>query len=216
LSKEGKEILTLSSALAEPITAITIQKSSIWFNHECIVTTFLDGHNKECYMSRDRINVFSVARISNDTEFDIVMGCKDNLLRIARGQKLMLEVPTPSAVTSLAVCNQNHDPEIFKSHIFIGTDIGTLCLLSIHVGSKSYSIITVSEDQQKSPITVLKLYPILGDDKKLQIIIGREDGRIEIKNVENILNRYQSNLKLNDLDFNTDTLFYADLGIIML
>jgi hypothetical protein len=63
-------------------------------------------------MSRDQINALIIEHITRDTDYDVVLGCKDNCIRIIQGSQLAIEIPTLGPVSCIT---SRANDEVFTS-----------------------------------------------------------------------------------------------------
>jgi Bardet-Biedl syndrome 7 protein len=101
LTKKGKEFFKLTSSLTENIRNIAVEDTRIWTGCEFIYNLYDNGQDTAFYMSRDQINALTIDHISRDSDYDVILGCQDNCLRIVQGSNLVVEVPTSGPVTAL-------------------------------------------------------------------------------------------------------------------
>jgi hypothetical protein len=69
---------------------------------EFIYSLYDNGQDTAFYMSRDQINSLVIEHITRDNDYDVVLGCQDNCMRIIQGSQLAIEVPTLGPVTTVA------------------------------------------------------------------------------------------------------------------
>ena len=132
-------------------------------------------------MTRDIINALCIDQILQEEAFEAILGCQDNHLRFVRGSDLELEIPTIAPVTCL-VTSRKTTVDQQPPYIVYGTEGGHMHLLQFGFSTKyTYEEVWTIPDskQSKSPITSIKLYDLTAD-QKTDIIIAREDGRVEV------------------------------------
>ena len=102
LTKKGKEFFKLTSSLTESIRNIAVEETRIWTGCEYIYNLYDNGQDVALYMCRDLINALAVEHISRDTDYDVILACQDNCLRIVQGSSLIAEIPTMAPTTAIA------------------------------------------------------------------------------------------------------------------
>mmetsp|Transcript_16480 Transcript_16480/g.15800 ORF Transcript_16480/g.15800 Transcript_16480/m.15800 type:complete len:748 (+) Transcript_16480:77-2320(+) len=179
LTKKGKEFFKLTSSLTENIRNIAVEDTKIWTGCEFIYNLYDNGQDAAFYMSRDQINALSIEHISRETDYDVILACQDNCLRVVQGSNLILEIPTASPVTAMATKGSNSVKQKKGStNIVYGMDTGTLS--GVNVQADSYSHLWSLEDPVKrSPITCMNVFDLTKDGSD-EIIVGRDDGRLEV------------------------------------
>lgn len=119
-----------------------------------------------------------------ETDFDTVIACQDKFIRIIQGSNLILEIPINNSVTMVRHLEWEREsvPFIRRPRCLVyGTAKGDLGLITIDPTNNSYEIVWEIEDnpEKKSEITCCMTCDI-NKDLMDEIIIGRDDGRLEI------------------------------------
>lgn len=86
--------------MTENIRNISVEDTKIWCGCEYIYNLYDNGLNAAFYMCRDQINALVTEHISRDSDYDVILGCQDNCIRIVQGSNLVVEIPTNSSVMS--------------------------------------------------------------------------------------------------------------------
>lgn len=102
LTKKGKEFFKLTSSLTETIQSISVEDTRIWTGCEYIYNLYDNGKDTAYFISKDKINNVIVINLTRDSDYDAVLACQDNCIRIIHGSQLYLEIPFHSPVTALA------------------------------------------------------------------------------------------------------------------
>lgn len=182
LTKKGSPIFKLTSSLTETIQNIAVEGTKIWTGCECIYNLFDNGKDIALYAAKDQINDLVVGHLIRNNEFDTILACQDNCIRIVQNSQLFLEIPTPSAVTAVAMVDVESASALTNSPkcVVFALSTGAIGLVQVF-NSATYNIAWLLEDSNKirSPVTCIKLFDI-NKDKVLEIIVGRDDGRIEV------------------------------------
>ena len=226
VTKKGKDFFKLTSSLTETINHIAIDETKLWTSCEFIYNLYNNGADKDFYMCRDIINQMIVEHITNELDFDAIFACQDNCVRIVQGSTMILELPTVSAVTEVVINTGmsglmlSNNNTIKKSDVFgvtyllYGMENGGMGMVMIQYNNPktvtsitpilTYSTCWVLEDWQKkrlSSITALQVFDI-NKDQVNEIIVGRDDGRIEVYSQDNC---YNANMK----SFNSPVLLFS-------
>jgi Bardet-Biedl syndrome 7 protein len=72
----------LTSSLTETIQNIAIEDTRIWTGCEYIFNLYDNDKDHSFYMSRDHINSLIIDRVAKDNDFDTLLGCQDNCIRV--------------------------------------------------------------------------------------------------------------------------------------
>jgi Bardet-Biedl syndrome 7 protein len=181
ISKKAVQFFELISSVTETFQNIATEDTRIWAGCENIYNLYESGVEKDFFISRDRINHLIVAHVTRDNDFDTVLACQDSCIRIIHGSNLFLEIPTDSAVTALAFMEIEADSSSMKvpTALVYGLSTGALCLVQVFSNGEYTHIWKIEDGQQRSPITSICVYDI-DKDKAMEIIVGRDDGRIEV------------------------------------
>ena len=181
LSKKGKEFFKLTSSLTETIQNIAVEDTRIWTGCENIYNLFDNGVDTGFYISKDSINDLLVARVTRDNDYDTVLACQDSCIRIIHTSQLFLEIPTAAAVTALGFMEIETDQSSIKgpTAIVYGLSTGVLGLVQVFSNGEYTHIWSVEDGTLRNPITCICVYD-LDKDGKMEIVVGRDDGRIEV------------------------------------
>lgn len=146
---------------------------------------YTNGQESAFYINPDAILSMIVDNITNDNEFDGLLGCQDSCIRILHGSMAIDKLPTPAPVTALAPY-YNEDGMMHRggAHIIFGMDNGSLGMAVFKrtsEGEISSSIYwTVDDDEDKrTPITCIRVFDLFKEGTS-KIIVCREDGRVQI------------------------------------
>ena len=181
VSKKGKEFFRMTSSLTEPIKHIATEDTRIWTGCEHVFNIYDSGKDIAFFMCRDQINSLYIDHISRDSDFDAVLACQDNCVRVINGSELFLEIPTSTAATVAASLNSN-DIKVrgSASQIIYGMEDGTFGRVQVN-GNGNYSFVWHYEEQSKrsSPVNCIKIFDVSRDGFN-DMILGHDDGRFDI------------------------------------
>jgi Bardet-Biedl syndrome 7 protein len=187
LTKKGKEFFKLTSTLTEPIRKIVVEDTRIWTGCENIYNLFDDGKDAAYFISRGQINDLLVANVTRDVDFDTVLGCQDKFIRIIRTSQLFAEIPTDFPVTSLGFLQLERDLSTLSarkpSFVLFGTARGTLGIIQVNTDGSHELLWEIDDDEKRNCINCINVYDI-NKDGVAEIIIGRDDGRIEVFKIQ--------------------------------
>ena len=92
----------MTPSVDQTIQHIYTEDVRIWSACENIYNLYDNDKNAEYYISKDSINDLMIAKVTRDSDFDVVLGCQDSCIRILQNGNLFLEIPTDAPVTALA------------------------------------------------------------------------------------------------------------------
>lgn len=129
-------------------------------------------------MCHDQIHSMIMEYIVRQNDFDALLGCQDNSIRVISGSNLAFEIPTSGPV--MALCSYHGDESKIQRNVtslLYGTNLGTISnvMISGRDSSPQWSI----TDTNKASITAMKAYDIT-QDGALEIVVSRDDGRMDV------------------------------------
>ncbi|KAG9415223.1 Bardet-Biedl syndrome 7 protein [Aphanomyces cochlioides] len=172
-SKKGKEFFKFPTNLSETINRVYAHDSKLWLSTDYIYNHFENGVDKDFSMSQDRINDLLLFSDPDSIDFRAILGCQDKYIR---GNSVLTKKSTSGAITTLAKLG---------SQILYGTTTGTFGLVALTNSKLKTVWKTAAEKLAPSPITSMVAYDINKDDS-VEIIVGREDGRVEVYSVDEV------------------------------
>jgi Bardet-Biedl syndrome 7 protein len=190
--------------LTETIQSIAVEDTRIWTGCEFLHNLYDNGKEVAYYISSGQINHLSVCHLTRENEYDTILACQDRYIRILHVSTPFVEIPTNFPVISLAHLELDRNPSQNGrrvGHLFFGTSKGTLGYVRV-VPNGSYEMMWELEDsEKKSAINCIKLYDV-NKDNFPEILIGRDDGRIEV---------YKFNTP-DDLSYAPQCIFVKDIN----
>jgi Bardet-Biedl syndrome 7 protein len=192
MNKKGKDFFKMTSSLTETIQNIAVEDTRIWTGCECIYNLYDDGKDIALFASKDQIHDLLAAHLTRTSDFDTILACQDNCIRVVHGSQLFLEIPTSSAVMSLAmmeieggsgsgintVTTTSTTSASRSSMLVYGMSNGSLGLVQVF-SNGTFNMAWTIEDVKRSPVTCLKVFDINRNGVP-EVIVGRDDGRIEV------------------------------------
>ena len=179
LTKKGKDFFKLTSSLSEPINHIVVEETRMWTSCEFVYNMYDNGKDVAYYMSRDQINSMVVDQVTRSNDYDPILGCQDSCLRIVQGSNLSFEVPTAAAVTALT--SMYGDEPRYRTgpaHVAAGLGTGEVSMIQLRPNGE-FSCVWSVQDSRRSSINCMRAFDI-NRDGVTEVIVGREDGRLEI------------------------------------
>ena len=184
LTKKGKEFFKLTSSLTEDIRNIVVEDTKIWTGCEFIYNVYDDGRDTAFYMSRDQINSLAIDFVTRESEKDAILACQDNVIRIIQGSTLTLEIPTDAAVTSVVVNGSDYSKVNKRpTSILYGMENGAFGAVSVSQLEGFKKIWSIEDSTKRSQINSMQYFDLTKDGTD-DIILGRDDGRLEVYSLE--------------------------------
>ncbi len=134
------------------------------------------------YISPGQINTLLVCHLTRENEYDTILACHDRYIRILHVSTPFTEIPTKYPVLSIAHLEIDKHPTAngrHTGHLIYGTSKGSLGYLRVEPNGTYEQVWEIDDGDKRSPINGIKLYDI-NKDKYEEVIIGRDDGRIEV------------------------------------
>mmetsp|Transcript_298 Transcript_298/g.283 ORF Transcript_298/g.283 Transcript_298/m.283 type:complete len:734 (-) Transcript_298:90-2291(-) len=178
VTKRGKEFFKLTSSLTESINHVFVEETKIWTACEYIYNVYENGQDSGFYMCHDQIHSMAMEYVVRQTDFDALLGCQDNTIRVVSGSNLAFELPTSGPV--MALCSTHGEESRIQrasTSIIYGTNNGNVTNLQI-VGREG-TVGWTLQDPNKSSITAVKTFDI-NQNGSLEVVISRDDGRIDV------------------------------------
>ncbi|CAM9525509.1 unnamed protein product [Ectocarpus fasciculatus] len=179
INKKGKEFFRLTSPLTEEMRTIVVDDTKIWSSCEFIFNLYDNGQDTGFYMCADQINDMTIDKVTRDTEYEAILACQDNRLRVIQGSSLGFEVRTVAPVSAV-VTVQGDDLRRQKGGVgmIFGMVNGGLSMVEAGAtGTNKYW--SLDDGVKKNRINCIKLWDVTRDGTP-DIIVCRDDGRLEI------------------------------------
>ncbi|GIL85198.1 hypothetical protein Vretimale_10813 [Volvox reticuliferus] len=186
LNKKGKEFFRFNTQLTETIRRVDVFEKNIWSAGEYVHNHFIEGKDKALYLSPDRINDAEVVPLFSPMELWPVLACQDRYVRVLRGSEVTYEAPTPSAPVSLKYVLASHDPQHRfpnAKEVLYGTDTGTLVQLLLEPESARQGF-TLGNPRKQGAVSAIYSGIDFTKTGMNNIVIGREDGAVEVLDME--------------------------------
>ena len=106
-----------------------------------------------------------IEHVTRENEYDVVLACQDNLIRIVAGSALVCEVPTDAPVTAVA----SRDDNYMKSRkgvasILFGMEDGSISATNIASDGTSRTLWITMDAPKRSPVGEISNPPLLPPD----------------------------------------------------
>lgn len=193
MSKKGKEFFKFNTQLTEALSRVDVFDKNIWSAGEYVHNHFIEGREKAFYLAPDRINDAEVMPLISPQDYCPVLACQDRHVRVLMGAEVLYEAPTPAAPTSLKYNFESHDP----SHRFpnakellYGTDAGTMVQLLCESAAARQGF-TLANTKKAGAIKSIYSEIDFTKTGSNDIVVGREDGTLEILDVDETGNLQQ-------------------------
>eukprot|EP01038_Epipyxis_sp_PR26KG_P007245 gene7245-9877_t len=188
ITKKGKDFFKLASSLTETISNISVEDTRIWTGCEFVYNLYDNGKDTAYFICKDQINDLIVAHVTRDSDYDAVLACRDSCIRIIHGSEKFVEIPTQSAVTAVAFSEIESDIKATKSPtaLVYALETGVMGVVRIFPSGEYDYLWSIDDGIKRSPITCIALFDI-NKDKVNEIIVGRDDGRLEVYKQDSIL-----------------------------
>lgn len=198
INKKGKEFFKLTSSLTEAIRSIAVEDTKIWSACELIYSLYDNGQDSAFYMSNDVINGLIVENVVRTSDYDVVLACQDRCIRVISDSRSTLEIPVSAPVTCVTTvtwqrsngvhANPESAADVGDSKmkrdatgLVYGLDSGGIGYCQVDRGGALSSSWYVDDDgaDEASAVTCIALAD-LTKDGAIEILIGRNDGRVEV------------------------------------
>jgi Bardet-Biedl syndrome 7 protein len=129
-------------------------------------------------MCHDQIHAMAMEYILRQNDFDAVLGCQDNTIRVITGSTLGLEIGTSGPV--MALCSMHGEETKAQrtvSSLLYGTNLGTIS--NVFISGRDSAPQWSLPDPSKASITALKAFDIT-QDGSLEVVVSRDDGRLDV------------------------------------
>ncbi|EQC39334.1 hypothetical protein SDRG_03539 [Saprolegnia diclina VS20] len=182
-TKKGKEFFKFQSNLSETINRVFTYDTHLWTATDYIYNQFENGQDKHFYMCQDRIN--DMLLLHENDELVPVLACQDKYIRFIQGSEPLAKKSVPGACTTLT----KHTLKKAPSQILYGSANGAFGAVQWNnqkvktIWKTDGGALGDSNAHGPAAITALASFDINKDDSN-EIIVGRDDGRIEVYSVD--------------------------------
>ncbi|KAL8206988.1 UNVERIFIED_CONTAM: Bardet-Biedl syndrome 7 protein, partial [Gekko kuhli] len=180
-TKRGKQFLSFDTNLTESIKAMYISGADLFLCASYIYNHYCDCKDQHYYLSGDKINDVLCLPVEKLSCITPVLACQDRVLRVLQGSDLLYEMEVPGPPSVLAL-NEGNGGDAGEEVLF-GTSDGKIGLVQISAVSPTEKW-KIENEKKRGGILCMDSFDIVGDGVK-ELLIGRDDGILEIYNFEN-------------------------------
>ncbi|GAX76228.1 hypothetical protein CEUSTIGMA_g3672.t1 [Chlamydomonas eustigma] len=186
ISRKGKEFFKFNTQITETISKVDVADKNIWSSGEYIHNMYIEGKDHAFYLCPDRINHAEVMPLISPNDYLPALACQDRHIRVLNGAECILDIPTTATPTTLLFSLESHDlrgrfPD--AKELLYSTDTGTLVQLLCDKDATRQGFVL----QNPSKFGAIKAIYTGIDFTKTgsnNIVVSREDGRMEIYDVD--------------------------------
>lgn len=175
-TKKGKLFLGFDTNLTEPIKSMHVSGSNLLVCGNYAYNQYHDCKDANSYLCNDHINDIIALVAEKTNKLTPVLACEDRTLRVLDYSQILHNVEVEAVPTVLHL-NGNDGGEN-GNEILYGTSDGRIGLVLVGRSEVSHKWI-LNDDKRRSGVVCMDCYDITGDGI-LDIIVGREDGVIEV------------------------------------
>mmetsp|Transcript_18765 Transcript_18765/g.40356 ORF Transcript_18765/g.40356 Transcript_18765/m.40356 type:complete len:735 (+) Transcript_18765:308-2512(+) len=185
-SRKGKEFFKFNTQLTEALRKVHVFEKNIWLAAEYVHNHYIEGKDKAFYLCPDRINDSEVLPLISAQDYCPALACQDRHIRLLSGNEVFYEAPTPAAPISLVYNPESHDPSHRFPHakeLLYGTETGTLVQLMCE-SNQARQGFTLQNPKKLGAIRAIYSGIDFSKTGSNDIVVGREDGVLEIYDVD--------------------------------
>ncbi|CAG9857898.1 unnamed protein product [Phyllotreta striolata] len=173
-TKKGKLFLTFDSGLTEAISTMFVLGNDLILCGKHVYTHFKDCKDNGSYLCGDRI--VDVIAFNSNRRLISLIACEGRMIRALEHARVTLSMEVDSSPTVLHIYRTENDDTVL-----FGTADGRVGILDVE-NLQGFRRWLVSNPASTSPICAIDSYDLIGIDRN-QLIIGRQDGSIEVYHV---------------------------------
>ena len=173
-SKKGKQFLTFTSNIAEPIESIHVEGLDLYLCGNYIFNQYYDCQDKNYFLSPDKVNDMSVLKIGDDF-FAPVLACQDRVLRVLKDSELFYEIEVPGPPNVLTI---GTDETKGNNGVIYGTTDGKVGLVQVSFNAPEH-IWEIPNTKNYGSIQSLSTFDVSNDGTD-DLLVGRADGVVEV------------------------------------
>ena len=144
-------------------------------------------------MCKDIINDLIIENVSRANEYDAILACQDNCIRIIQVSQLYMEIPLSASVNTVAsLTGEDHRLRRGPLYLIYGLNSGEFGAIKFEEnnnkagsGELQFSVVwSLFDNDKRSAINCIRVFDLTKNGTN-EIIIGRDDGRIEVYAYDN-------------------------------
>ncbi|CAG9334313.1 unnamed protein product [Blepharisma stoltei] len=192
-SNGGREVSNFDTNIAENLKSFKIQESDIWAGGKYIYSHFVNERDIDYIIFEDLINDLALCKVSGDLVTNAVLAFNDKTIRVLDGSKVKYSQVLSSSPTVLSNYNQRANDFSHTRSLLYGTSSGSIGLVNLE---RERSNLLWNIDMEGKEINCISSYDMTGDGFK-DVLVGRNDGKIEIYSFDQSSGELLLNSSLN-------------------
>lgn len=166
--------------MTETINHIFVEDTKIYTGCEFVYSSYDNGNDVAYYMCHDHINAMLMEHVTRDDQYNAVLGCQDNCIRIISESSVVGQIGTQAPVTAIGSFYGEESKLLRATSSFVYcTNNGLLTNILVNNSGVLFNSIWTVADKDKVPVKSMKIYDITQDGVN-EVIVGRDDGRVEV------------------------------------
>ncbi|EFX79859.1 hypothetical protein DAPPUDRAFT_197260 [Daphnia pulex] len=180
-SAKGKLIFKMDTNLVEPIQHLWMaSKEELVVSNSYVYNHYQDGKEANYFLSTDRINAVAVLPLNKVPSLTPLLGCQDGNIYSLRDSSVRHRLPIDAGIPTAIQLFQN-DGGTSGEWVIYGTSLGQIGL--VRWSRAGPAVRWVIQLPSQTTVTSLDFYDVSDSDDGGQLIIGREDGVVEVYQV---------------------------------
>ncbi|GMH36136.1 hypothetical protein BSKO_04004 [Bryopsis sp. KO-2023] len=186
-NKKGREFFSFDTNLTEKVAGLAIHETDMWVSGEYVHNHFHEAKEKHFYIAPDRINHSDVIPVTYKREFNPVLACEDRIIRVLTGSEVSSQIAVEAAPTCVKYVLDSHDPHSRHpdgKEVLYGTENGIVGQLFIEPDSVISRGFEIRNPKKLGAVTAIYSGIDFTKDGVNDIVVGRDDGNLEIYNLD--------------------------------
>ncbi|KAK9870809.1 hypothetical protein WA026_009769 [Henosepilachna vigintioctopunctata] len=175
-TKKGKLFLTFDSCMTEPILSMYVLGNDLFLCGSHIYNHYRDCKEIGSYLCGDKIVDVIALHQERSGRLISLIACEGRMIRVLEHGRVTISMEVESAPTILYILEQDEE----KTVLF-GTIDGRIGILDVK-SLQGFERWLITSEKNRSSISCIDSYDLTGDSNR-NIIIGKQDGNIEIYNI---------------------------------
>ncbi|XP_028129556.1 Bardet-Biedl syndrome 7 protein homolog [Diabrotica virgifera virgifera] len=175
-TKKGKLFLTFDSGLTESISTMFVLGNDLFLCGKHIYTHFKDCKDSGSYLCGDRIVDVIAFHSKNSRRLTSLIACEGRMIRVLEHARVTVSMEVESSPTILHIY-QYEETEA----VLFGTADGRVGILDVE-NLQGFQRWLVTNTENNSSVCALDSYDLNGSEVN-QVVVGRQDGSIEVYQV---------------------------------
>ncbi|XP_044749136.1 Bardet-Biedl syndrome 7 protein homolog [Coccinella septempunctata] len=175
-TRKGKLFLTFDSCMTEPIVSMFVLENDLFLCGNHIYNHYRDCKEIGAYLCGDKIVDVIAFHQEQTGRLISLIACEGRMIRVLEHGRVTLSMEVDSAPTVLHVLEQDEE-----KYVLFGTQDGRVGLLDVK-NSQGFERWLIVNGETSSNISCIDSYDLTGDGNN-NLVIGKQDGNIEIYNI---------------------------------